>query len=71
MADVASAPNSKAIMAVIKEDGVADLKERYGIRMAGYFAKAIVEERNHGTTTDLAMEYLNNAIELETAALGM
>jgi hypothetical protein len=71
MAEVASVPNSKEIMVVIKEPGVADLKERYGIRMAGYFAKAIVEERNHGATTPLAMDHLNKAIELETAALGM
>lgn len=57
-----AANNAKAIMDAMKEDGVADLKAAYGIKIAGMFAKALVTERIAGETTPEAMALLDDAI---------
>ena len=52
-------------MAIMKEDGVRDLRDTYGLKCASQFAKALYLEREAGHTTPEAWECLLSAIELE------
>ena len=53
---------------IMKEDGVRDLRDTYGLKCASQFAKALYLEREAGYTTPEAWECLLNAIELESEA---
>jgi len=53
---------AKMVMVVMREDGVADLKAEYGLKIASLFAKAIVAERVAGKTTPEAENLLDEAI---------
>ncbi len=46
----------------MREDGVIDLKP-ISLKTAGFFAKALVLERQFGQTTDECLYWLNRAVE--------
>jgi hypothetical protein len=55
--------------AIMKEQGVSDLKASLGLRVAAAFAKALHMEREAGHTTQEAWDQLLVAIDYEQAAL--
>ena len=50
-------------MAIMKEEGVSDIRADYGLKAASLFAKALYAERQAGQNTPEAMALLDQAIE--------
>lgn len=62
--------HSNKLTVVVKEDGVADLRNLpgTGLKCCVAFAKALIAERNAGGTDEAAMAFLEEAVALEAAA---
>jgi hypothetical protein len=59
------------LSAIISEEGVSDLKAKYGLKCAACFARALLLEREAGHTTPEALEQLDMALDLEAERLAV
>jgi hypothetical protein len=61
--NVSSTGKSK-LMQYTKTDWFASLKADYGMKCAGFFAKALIAEEKAGHTTEEAEDFLAQAVAL-------